>query len=78
MDQARYTSMCSVPMLWNDQVVGVLNVQTVERREFRTADVGFLETLAGLLAGLVEKQRLQREAVDQLEACAPSTRHAPT
>jgi signal transduction histidine kinase len=68
VDQARYTSMCSVPMLWGDEVVGVLNVQTVDRRDFETADVRFLETLAGLLAGLVEKQRLQGDAIAQLEA----------
>ncbi|MEZ4597719.1 MAG: GAF domain-containing protein [Chloroflexota bacterium] len=68
VDQARYTSMCSVPMLWGDQVVGVLNVQTVDRRVFEDADLRFLETLAGLLAGMVEKQRLQRDAVAQLEA----------
>jgi signal transduction histidine kinase len=68
VDQARYTSMCSVPMLWGEEVVGVLNVQTIDRRAFGTADVSFLETLAGLLAGTVEKQRLQRDAVAQLEA----------
>ena len=68
VDQARYTSMCSVPMIWNDQVIGVLNVQTVEERVFGAADVGFLETLAALLAGLVEKQRLQQEAEAQLES----------
>ncbi len=68
VDQARYTSMCSVPMIWNDQVIGVLNVQTVEQRVFGAADVGFLETLARLLAGLVEKQRLQQEAEAQLES----------
>jgi signal transduction histidine kinase len=68
VDQARYTSMCSVPMIWDDQVVGVLNVQTVERRVFGAPDVGFLETLAALLAGLVEKQRLQQEAEAQLES----------
>jgi signal transduction histidine kinase len=67
VDQAQFTSMCSVPLLWNDQVVGVLNVQTVERRSFSPADVGFLETLAALLAGLVEKGRLQREAEAQIE-----------
>jgi signal transduction histidine kinase len=54
--------MCSVPLLWNDAVVGVLNVQTVRAREFLAADVRFLETLAALLAGIVEKGRLQREA----------------
>jgi len=68
VDQARYTSMCSVPMVWNDQVIGVLNVQTVEERVFGASDVGFLETLAALLAGLVEKQRLQQEAESQLES----------
>ena len=68
VDQARYTSMCSVPLVWNGQVVGVLNVQTVDRREFSAADVGFLETLAGLLAGMVEKTRLQHEAETQVES----------
>jgi signal transduction histidine kinase len=68
VDQARFTSMCSVPLIWNDQVVGVLNVQTVERRDFAAVDVRFLETLAGLLAGMVEKHRLQDEAETQLES----------
>jgi signal transduction histidine kinase len=68
VDQARFTSMCSVPLIWDDQVVGVLNVQTVEERDFSPADVRFLETLAGLLAGLVEKHRLQDEGAAQLES----------
>jgi len=67
VDQARYTSMCSVPLVWEEQVVGVLNVQTVEARDFRPADIGFLEALAGLLAGMVEKSRLHAEAEAQLE-----------
>jgi signal transduction histidine kinase len=60
--------MCSVPLIWNDQVVGVLNVQTVRRRRFTRQDVAFLEALAGMLAGIVERNRLQREAEAQLEA----------
>jgi signal transduction histidine kinase len=68
VDQAQFTSMCSVPLIWNDSVVGVLNVQTVERRDFLPADVGFLETLAALLAGMVEKSRLQQEADAQIES----------
>src|SRR4051794_3517298 len=39
VDQARFTSMCSVPLMWNEQVVGVVNVQTVERRLFSPADI---------------------------------------
>ncbi|MFV2062476.1 MAG: ATP-binding protein [Chloroflexota bacterium] len=68
VDQARFTSMCSVPLVWEQDVIGVLNVQTVESREFSAVDVGFLETLAGLLAGLVEKSRLQAEAEAQVES----------
>ena len=63
-----HTSMCSVPLVWNDQVVGVLNVQTVRPRRFLASDVRFLETLAALLAGVVEKGRLQQEAEAQIES----------
>lgn len=68
VDQARFTSMCSVPLVWDEQVVGVLNVQTVERRDFTPADLRFLEALAGLLAALVEKSRLHAEAEAQIES----------
>ena len=68
MDQPKFQSMCSVPLIWNDQVVGVLNVQTERRRRFTRQDVAFLEALAGLLAGFVERNRLQREAEAQLES----------
>jgi signal transduction histidine kinase len=67
VDQARFTSMCSVPLVWEEQVVGVLNVQTATHRDFAAADIGFLEALAGLLAGMVEKGRLHAEAEAQLE-----------
>jgi signal transduction histidine kinase len=67
VDQDRLTSLCSVPLVWEEQVVGVLNIQTAEYRDFRPADIEFLETLAGLLAGLVEKSRLHAEAEAQLE-----------
>ncbi|MGI8534163.1 MAG: ATP-binding protein [Candidatus Limnocylindrales bacterium] len=63
-----HTSMCSVPLIWNDQVVGVLNVQTLHRRRFSAGSVRFLEALAGLLAGMIEKGRLQREAEAQVES----------
>ena len=68
VDQARFTSMCSVPLVWDQQVIGVLNVQTVEPRDFSPADADFLETLAGLLAGMVEKSRLHGEAEAQIES----------
>ena len=68
IDQRRYVaSMLSVPLSWHDQVVGVLNVQTERPRDFTPADVDHLAAIADLLAGIVEKGRLQREAEAQLE-----------
>ena len=68
VDQARFTSMCSVPLVWDEEVIGVLNVQTVEPQEFTSGRIGFLEALAGLLAGMVEKSRLHAEAEAQIES----------
>jgi signal transduction histidine kinase len=63
IDQRRFiASMLSVPLSWNDQIVGVLNVQTEQHREFSPADVAQLGAIADLLAGIVEKGRLQIEA----------------
>jgi signal transduction histidine kinase len=63
IDQRRFvTSMLSVPLAWNDAIVGVLNVQTVEARTFSESDVDHLGAIADLLAGIVEKGRQQREA----------------
>src|SRR5215208_4574111 len=40
IDQKRFvTSMLSVPLTWNDQIVGVLNVQTERPRDFSASDV---------------------------------------
>jgi signal transduction histidine kinase len=68
IDQRRFVhSMLSVPLAWRDQVVGVLNVQTETHREFGDADVAQLSAIADLLAGIVEKGRLQAEAEAQVE-----------
>src|SRR3954447_25855083 len=68
IDQRRFVhSMLSVPLAWRDQVVGVLNVQTEAHRDFTDADVAQLSAIADLLAGIVEKGRLQAEAEAQVE-----------
>jgi two-component system, OmpR family, sensor histidine kinase KdpD len=61
------TGMLSVPLEWHDQVVGVLNVQTREVREFGREEIAFLGTIAALLAGIVEKGRLTAEVEARLE-----------
>ena len=60
-------AMLSMPLVWNEQVVGVLNVQTHDSREFAPEEIEFLATIAALLAGIVEKGRMQAEAEAQLD-----------
>ena len=68
IDQRRFiASMLSVPLIWHDTVVGVLNVQTERPREFSGPDRDQLRAIADLLAGIVERVRLQREAEDQVD-----------
>jgi signal transduction histidine kinase len=63
IDQRRFiASMLSVPLVWNDRIVGVLNVQTEQHRDFSPSDVAHLRAIADLLAGIVEKGRIQKEA----------------
>lgn len=63
IDQKRFiASMLSVPLVWADTTVGVLNIQTEHPRDFTPEDVAQLGAIADLLAGIVEKGRQQREA----------------
>jgi len=59
-------AMLSVPLVWHDRVIGVLNVQTRDRRRFGDDDIDLLRTIAALLAGIVEKGRLQAEVEGRL------------
>jgi len=62
IDQRRFVaSMLSVPLTWHDQIVGVLNVQTEQPRDFNQADVAHLGAVADLIAGIIEKGRQQSE-----------------
>jgi signal transduction histidine kinase len=66
-DIAGLRAMLSMPLVWDEQVIGVLNVQTTEAREFIAEEIEFLATIAALLAGIVEKGRMQAEAEAQLD-----------
>ncbi|HEV7603743.1 MAG TPA: GAF domain-containing protein, partial [Candidatus Limnocylindrales bacterium] len=58
--------MLSVPLEWHGTVVGVLNVQTREKRVFDERQISLLRTIAALLAGIVEKGRLTAEVEGRL------------
>jgi signal transduction histidine kinase len=68
VDHERFTSILAVPLNLGDRVVGVLNVKTVAHREFSPHEVRRLATIAGLLAGVVERRRLHLETEAQLDS----------
>lgn len=68
VDQARFTSILAVPLMIGEAVIGVLNVKTEARRTFTPAEVQRLASIAGLLAGVVERRRLHLETEAQLDS----------
>jgi K+-sensing histidine kinase KdpD len=65
-DQPQFLSMLSVPLIVRDDVVGVMNVQSSEQRDFSKEEIDFLQTIANQVAGIIDKARLQREAERKL------------
>lgn len=66
VDEERFKSMLSMPLTLRDEIVGVINVQTVQLREFSGEDVEFLKTIADQVAGIIEKARLHRDSERKL------------
>src|SRR5438094_5140983 len=66
LDEDRFHSMLSVPIESGPRLVGVLNVQSVEFREFTDDDVSFLRAIAGQVAGILERSEMQRRLEAQL------------
>ncbi|CAN5743467.1 GAF domain-containing sensor histidine kinase [soil metagenome] len=59
---ANYTSMASVPMETGPGgLVGVLNVHTIERRDFTDRDIELLLVIGRLIAGALHQARLHRQ-----------------
>ncbi len=66
VDQARFVSMCSVPIVSGDRLVGVINVQTDELHHFLMAEVDFLVAIAAQVAGVLERSALHQRLEAQL------------
>src|SRR6476646_7966242 len=47
LDEDRFHSMLSVPIESGPRLVGVLNVQTAQKRDFGPGDIDFLRAIAG-------------------------------
>src|SRR5438270_217080 len=66
VDEDRFHSMLSVPIESGPRLVGVLNAQAAERREFNAGDIDFLRAIAAQVAGILERSELQRRLEAQL------------
>ncbi len=66
LDEDRFRSMLSVPIEAGPRLVGVLNVQAAQKREFDLGDIDFLRAIAGQVAGILERSELQRRTEVQL------------
>jgi sugar diacid utilization regulator/putative methionine-R-sulfoxide reductase with GAF domain len=66
LDEDRFHSMLSVPIEAGPRLVGVLNVQTAQKRDFDSGDIDFLRAIAGQVAGILERSELQRAMEVQL------------
>ena len=66
LDEDRFHSMLSVPIESGPRLVGVLNAQAAELREFSAGDIDFLRAIAGQVAGILERSELQRRLEAQL------------
>ncbi|MGA8923144.1 MAG: GAF domain-containing protein, partial [Candidatus Dormiibacterota bacterium] len=67
LDEDRFHSMLSVPIESGPRLVGVINVQSTERRDFNSGDIDFLRAIAGQVAGILERSELQRRTEVQLD-----------
>jgi signal transduction histidine kinase len=61
LDQDRFVSMLSVPVIAGDRLVGVVNVQTEQKHVFSDDEVAFLEAIGGHISGIVERSSLLNE-----------------
>jgi signal transduction histidine kinase len=63
-------SLLGVPLIAQDEVIGVLHVGALQRRAFTSDDVELLELVAARVALAIERARLHEEtvALDQLKA----------
>src|SRR5262249_19749126 len=60
LDQERFTSMCSVPLVSGEtRVVGVLNAQTELPLDWSSEETAMLSAIAAQLSGTMERSHLQ-------------------
>ena len=66
LNEERYQSMLSVPLMWRGDVIGVINVRTMAPHDYTMTQVQLLSSIASQLAGAVTASRRFRSAKTRL------------
>ena len=61
LPEDRYEAFLSVPIMYRERVVGVINVQDRKRRKYDPATIALLEIIAHQVGGAIENARLLSE-----------------
>lgn len=62
LQEERYQSILSVPLIWKGDVIGVVNVRTQAPHEYSKTQVQLLSSIAGQVAGTIAASRRYRSA----------------
>lgn len=66
LDQERFRSMLSVPIISHERVIGVMNVQTTDVHEYDPEEIVFVGALAAQVAAILEISALRSRLAGQL------------
>lgn len=61
LQEDKYQSILSVPLLYRGEVIGVINVRTVKPHQYTQTQVRLLQSIASQIAGAVENSRQYRK-----------------
>lgn len=62
LQEERYQSILSVPLIWRGEVIGVINVRTAAPHDYTRTQVHLLSAIASQVAGALETSRMVRSA----------------
>lgn len=62
LPEDKYEAFLSAPIIYKDKVLGVINVQHKDRRNYKKGEVELIETIAKATGGAIENARLFSES----------------
>ncbi len=65
--EERFQSIIATPIMIGDRCIGVINVQTIDRRDFSSNEIETLETLSEQIAGIIKNSQLFEKNASSLE-----------